>query len=142
MPAPVSFTMTGSLISPTISHILSRTPLNLVCPSGWTVSCKAFKCTATASASIISMACFTSFTPHPWTSCIPPMLAIKNAVGAFFLATEKVLASFGFSMAARWLPTPIPKCRFSTASAIAALICFASVVPPVIAPIINGAENL
>jgi hypothetical protein len=70
------------------------------------------------------------------------MLAIRKAVGAFFLAIEKVFSSFLSSIAARWLPTPIPNPNSSTVSAIIALILVASGVPPVIAPTISGAANL
>jgi hypothetical protein len=69
-------------------------------------------------------------------------ISYEKAVGAFLLAMAKVFSSFLFSMAARWLPTPIPMPSFSTAAAMAELILVAISTPPVMASTTMGAENL
>jgi len=79
-----SLTITGCLLLLRFQRFFARTPLKLVCPSGCTASCRAFKVNCDCVSIDHFDYAFNFFYPiAACTSWTPPTLAIKNALGAF-----------------------------------------------------------
>ncbi len=93
---------------------------------------------ARASASIISTSFSTPSTPYSriWAA---PTFPYTKALGAISLTILKDSSWAGSSIAALWLPTPIPTSSSSAAAARAAFTGIVSGCPPVIEAIRKGA---
>src|SRR5208283_1283339 len=141
IPHPVSLTITGVFISAQRAAIAARQPVAEWSPSGWIASWRKLRWMAIALAPIIPIA--SSAQAVPWSrSCTAPRFATRNAWGASSRTTENVSASAGFSRAALWEPTPMPRPKRSAIRARRAFVSFVLGWPPVIADIKRGDESL